>query len=330
MPKLFNVTSDTIALCFSTFYWISGLCSFITSILGNATRIITTEPTTAELVLRLIEEYKVTFVLAATHITLLTLKSPSIAKANLSSLNHWVTGGSRVPLDACVEISKYVPNLNICAGYGMSEMGGYLTINHPFVERDCVGGLKGGSHIKIVDESGNRLGVGESGQICLKMDIPFLGYYNDKRATDALYDNENFIQSGDVGHFDDDGLLHVTDRIKDHLKYCNYMISPSEIEDILVVCPEVTAVCVVGVTDRNTGDLPAALVVRKPGSKITEREISDMIATKLADSRQLRGGVYFVDSFPMSASGKKQRRKAKLVATELYNAKLKSQTASAV
>lgn len=156
------------------------------------------------------------------------------------------------------------------------------------------------------------------------MDINFSGYYGNKAATDALYDSEGFIQTGDIGHFDKDGLLYVTDRKKDFIKYCNYMISPSEIEDFLVGCPDVASVCVVGITDRFAGDLPAAVIVRERKSAITEQEISEMVEKKFADSRKLRGGVYFVDALPLTASNKKQRQKAKLLATELYRAKVES------
>lgn len=229
-----------------------------------------------------------------------------------------------MPPDACIKVSEYIPNVFVNAGYGMTEIGGYLTLNRPFIPRDTVGGVRSNSQIKIVDESGNRLGVGESGEICVNMDIKFKGYYGNKEATDALYDSEGFIQSGDIGHFDADGLLYVTDRKKDFLKYCNYMISPSEIEDFLIKCPDVASVCVVGITDRITGDLPAAMIVRKKGSTITEQEISDMVEKEFADSRKLRGGVYFVDSLPLTASGKKQRTKVKSLATELFNARAQS------
>lgn len=320
IAKVFEVTSDDVGVSFSTLYWISGLTMLIIGILSSATRLITTETFSGELMLRMIEKYKVTFVLSAPHQLLLALKSPEINTRDLSSVRNWVCGGTRVPPDACIKVSEYIPNVFVNAGYGMTEIGGYLTLNRPFIPRDTVGGVRSNSQIKIVDESGNRLGVGESGEICVNMDIKFKGYYGNKEATDALYDSEGFIQSGDIGHFDADGLLYVTDRKKDFLKYCNYMISPSEIEDFLIKCPDVASVCVVGITDRITGDLPAAVIVRKKGSTITEQEIGDMVEKEFADSRKLRGGVYFVDSLPLTASGKKQRTKVKSLATELFNA----------
>lgn len=316
IPKVFEVTSDAVALCFSTLYWLSGLTVLMLGILNSATRVITTEKFSGELMLRLIERYKVTFILTAPYQLLMTLKSTAINTTNLLSVNCWVAAGSKVPLDACIKVSEYIPNVRVNAGYGMSEIGGFLTLNQPFAERDCVGQLRSGSSIKIVDENGRRLDVGESGEICVKMNIKFGGYYDNKDATNALYDDEGFIQTGDIGHFDADGLLYVTDRKKDFLKYCNYMISPSEIEDFLITCPDVADVCVVGITDRIAGDLPAAVIVRTNKSTITEQEINDMVAEKFADSKKLRGGIYFVDSLPLTASGKKQREKIKLLATQ--------------
>lgn len=273
--------------------------------------------------LQLIERYKITFVMSAPYQILTALKTSAVNTTDLTSVTRWITAGSKMPLDASVKLSEYIPNVFACSGYGMTELGGFLTLNYPFVERDCVGKVTSGSQIKIVDDSGNRLGVDESGEICVKMDMNFRGYYGNKEATDALYDSEGFVKMGDIGFFDADGLLHVTDRKKDFLKYCNYMISPSEIEEFLIGHPDVASVCVVGIKDRVVDDLPAAVIVRKAKATITEQEISEMVEKKFADSRKLRGGVYFVDSLPLTASGKQLRRDVQLLATKLYSSRTK-------
>lgn len=322
IPIAFDViTSDAVGLTFSTLYWIGGITMLIIGILSSATRLITTEKFSSELMLQMIERYKVTFLLSAPYQVMLALKSTAIDTTDLSSVNFWVAGGCKVPLDACIKMSEYTPNVHVSAGFGLTELGGYFAINHPFVERDCVGTLKSGSQIKIVDDRGKRLGVGESGEICVKMNFKFGGYYGNKEATDALFDEEGFLQTADIGHIDADGLLYITDRKKDFLKYCNYMISPSEIEDFLIACPGVAAVCIVGIPDRIAGDLPAALIVRTKNSTITEKEINNMIAGNFADSRKLRGGIYFVDSLPSTASGKRQRQKVQVIANHLYSVK---------
>lgn len=196
--------------------------------------------------------------------------------------------------------------------------------------------------MKIVDDDGNRCGVNVDGEICLKTTYKFIGYYNNREATEELFDKEGFLKTGDIGHFDEDGDLFIVDRKKDLLKYCNFQISPSEIDSYLIESPAIKSACVVGIPDPLVTDLPAAVVVRADGSNITEEEICNMVAgnanpsTKLmiahkssflfysvldhfADYCKLRGGVYFVDSLPLTPSGKMLRRKAKEMAIEQYN-----------
>ena len=136
------------------------------------------------------------------------------------------------------------------------------------------------SKVKIIDDDGNRCGVHIDGEICIKTNYKFIGYYNNREATEELFDEENFIKTGDVGHFDEDGDLYIVDRKKDLLKYCNFQISPSEIDSYLIESSDIKSACVVGIPDPLVTDLPAAVVVRAQGSTITEEEIVNMVAGK--------------------------------------------------
>lgn len=320
LERSFDISSSSVLLCFSTLYWLSGVIILLLGVLNSATRIITTDPFSPELLLHLIEKYKVTLLLNASHHLVLTVKSKDLERRNLSSVKIWFVGGSKVPLDACIQMNKYLPNGGINVAYGMSEFCGPIAVNIPYRETEAVGQIVSGGQIKIVDEDGVRLGIGESGEVCVKTVYKFGGYYGDPERTDALFDEEGFIKTGDVGHMDEEGLLHLTDRIKDFLKYCNYMISPTEIENVLIACPEIVSICVVGIPDTVCTDLPAAVIVRQAGSNITEEEVQEMVLGIFADSRKLRGGVYFVDSLPTTPSGKVLRREVKKLAIDRYKA----------
>lgn len=320
MTRGFDVTSDTVLFSFSTLYWLSGIMIFVIGILNSATRIITTEAFSPELLLRLIEEYKINFVMSASHQLTLCAKNGDLQHRDLSSVTAWFAGGSHVPVHSCVSMNKFLPNGAVNIGYGMTELAGLIATNISYRRPEAVGEILNGVQIKIVDKSGNRLGIRESGEVCVKTKYEFGGYYGNQERTDALFDMNGFIQTGDIGHFDEEGFLYITDRKKDFLKYRSNMISPSEIENALIACPEIASVCVVGISDTLSGDLPAAVIVRNTNSNssITEREIHEMIATKFTDAKKLRGGVYFVDSLPTTMSGKVLRRDVKKFATELY------------
>lgn len=273
------IRSDDTILAFSSLYWLTGIISLIVGTLNGATRLITTEQFSPELQLRLIEKYKVTYMMNATHQIILILKSDLIRDADLSSLRQQYIGGSKLPFGVGVELNKYIPSARIQVTYGMSEVGGPITLGFPMISgKDSVGKLLNGSTVKIVDEQGNRCDVNVDGEICINWNYKFLGYYNNVKATEDLFDHEGFIMSGDIGHFDEDGYLYVVDRKKDLMKYFNFHISPTAIEEFLIEIPEIRSVCVVGIPDELGNDLLTALVIPQDRSRITEKIIYDLVA----------------------------------------------------
>lgn len=183
-----------------------------------------------------------------------------------------------------MKITKYLKNGIVMQAYGMSELGGIATIGVTAEENDAsVGRLSFGIEAKIIDEDGNRLGVGETGEICLKTKFKFLGYFDNEDATNGAIDDEGFLLTGDIGYFDEEQKLCLVDRKKDMMKYCASQISPTEIEQLIIQCVSVKAVCVVGIPDDVVGDLPAAVIVRNDNEPIvTQQEIEQMVAGERA------------------------------------------------
>lgn len=272
-----NNTSDVL-LCFSSLYWLSGLIILLKGTLSGSTRIITTSPYSPELQLNLIEKYKVSFTLNAAHHLVLMMKNELFEKTDLSSLKFVVVGGSKVPFHVQTEMSYRLPNGNVYVGYGMSELAGVVSVDYPGPSgKDTVGQIVNGSIFKIIDDAGKRCGVNTDGEICIKWNYKFLGYYGNQKASDEVFDSEGFLLTGDIGHFDDEGYLYIVDRKKDLLKYCGFQISPSEIDAFLIESSEIKSACVVGIPSETT-DLPAAVIIRAAGSNITEQEIFDLVA----------------------------------------------------
>lgn len=315
--------SDDVILCYSPLFWLSGLLTLLSGTIRGAMRIITTENFSPELQFRMVEDYKVTFILSPPYHVGLSLKSDRLKSADLSSVVFQLVGGSKVPTEMPEQWSKYLKNGNsVSAAYGFSEAGGIITLDYPRSgKKGSIGNLCPGLIVKIIDDKGKRCGSNVDGEICTKSQIKFLGYFGNEKATRDLYDTEGFLMTGDIGHFDDDGNLYIVDRKKDLLKYRNHQLTPGEIEDFLILRPEIDSVCVVGIPDGNGSDLPAAVVIRSKNMNISEEEISKSIADHFADYYKLRGGVYFVESFPMSSVGKLLRRKVLEFAIELFNKK---------
>lgn len=221
--------------------------------------------------------------MSASHALELALKSENFYETDLSSIRLILCGGSKFSPSTAMKILQRLKNGSIVQAYGLSEVGGCATMGALTKEEDSsVGRLSLGTQAKITDDDGNRLGIGETGEICLKSRFKFLGYFGNEEATSNAMDNENFLVTGDVGYFNEEHQLYLVDRKKDLMKYCASQISPTEIEQYIVKNPRVKAVCVVSVPDEVAGDLPAAVIVQNDNDDpISKEEIEQMVAGKI-------------------------------------------------
>lgn len=254
----------------------------LTGTLFGATRIITNQVFTPELYLRLIEQYKATSAFNAPYQIGLILNHPNLPTANLTSLKYQFIGGSKVPFHLKTDLNRHLPNGRVHVVFGLSESGGFLTIDNPASDdKDTIGRLCiGGSCAKVIDDDGNRCGIDTEGELCFEVPYKFVGYFGNKQATDEMIDAEGFIKTGDIGRFNEFGDLYHTGRKKELLKYCNFQIAPSEIDAYLTESPDIESACVAGIPDA-MGDLPAAAIVRANGSNITEIDVETLVAGKI-------------------------------------------------
>lgn len=262
----------------TTLYWNTGLFSLLLGTIGGSTRIITAENFSVEMQLRIIEKYRATIVEDLSYHMVLMLKSAALAETDLSSVKHYFAGGYKVPLSITQEFDLHLPNGHVNTGYGLTEVGYNVSVDFPnFTGKDSVGKITSGYKIKVIDEQGNRCGTGMSGEICIKSRHGFLGYYKNDELTKEAVDSEGFFLTGDIGHIDSAGYLFITDRKKNVIVYFDDWVFPSEIEAVLLKSAAIENVCVVGVPIDAICEVPAAVVVRARGSKITENEVSKII-----------------------------------------------------
>ncbi|XP_053673669.1 probable 4-coumarate--CoA ligase 3 [Anopheles nili] len=294
---------------FSPLYWLTGVMMLLNTFSGGATRLITRRPFSAETFFEAVEKHRASFVFMPPSYASQIVRHERASHVDFSSLRMVAIGGSYVSDDLRDRFDVLLPNGRTYNTVGTSEVG-WITCD--------IGGRKPGSvgtpmvniSVRIVDEAGVDLGVGQQGQVLLKYTEPFYGYYRNEEATRETVDERGFTRTGDMGYMDEDGYLYLIDRQKDIFKYRGFQISPSELESLIAQLPGVQEVCVVGVpedVDRTT-ELPTAVVVRVPGSDITAQDIVQFVASKLSDYKHLHGGVHFVDELPKTQSGKILRR----------------------
>lgn len=241
ITQFYMLNTDDVLFSYSSLYWLSGVLILLLSTLNGAARVITKQKFSPEFQLQLIQKHKLTFLINPPYQMILMLKSEAIQQTNLSSVKHYMVGGSKVSQNVPNEMNKYLPNGKVVIGYGTTEVGIVSLTYLQDADKETVGCLVNGVVAKVIDENGHPCGVGVDGELCFKANYKFLGYYG-KTDSNHVTDSDGFFVTGDIGHFDEHGFLYIVDRKKEMLKYRNFQVSPSEIESFLVNSPKVKSV----------------------------------------------------------------------------------------
>ncbi len=183
------------------------------------------------------------------------------------------------------------------------------------VKPNSMGRAVPGHEVKIVDESGNVLSPGEEGEIAVKSPDPvmFLEYWKNPQATKEKFIND-WLLTGDIGKIDEDGYFYFLGRKDDVISSAGYRIGPSEIEDCLIKHPAVSLSAVIGKPDKVRGEIVKAFIVLKEGFKPEDslkKEIQEFVKKRLAAHEYPRE-IEFVNSLPMTLTGKIKRKELKL------------------
>jgi long-chain acyl-CoA synthetase len=219
-----------------------------------------------------------------------------------------VAGGSSLP----VEIIKAVKQrfgVQILEGYGLSETSPVATFSDP--DRDPRPGSIGvpiwGVELKLIDGSWNTIeGADEIGEIAIRGHNIMRGYYNRPEATAEVMNN-GWFRSGDLGKRDKDGFYYIVDRAKDMIIRGGYNVYPREVEEVLMTHEAVSLAAVIGVPHPSLGEEVKAYIIRKQGATVTEEEMVAWSREQMAGFKYPRM-VTFVDSLPMTATGKLLKR----------------------
>jgi long-chain acyl-CoA synthetase len=163
-----------------------------------------------------------------------------------------------------------------------------------------------GVSVRVADDKDNDVPEGEQGEILVRGHNVMKGYLGRPEATaEAL--RGGWFHTGDVGQFDEDGYLFITDRVKDMIVRGGFNVYPREVEEVLMTHPAVSLVAVLGVPHERYGEEVKAFVVRNSGSSIEAAELVAWAKTQMADYKYPRL-IEFLDELPMTATGKVLKR----------------------
>ncbi|MCS7286027.1 MAG: long-chain fatty acid--CoA ligase [Anaerolineae bacterium] len=261
------------------------------------------------LVLRLIEQEKVTVFAAVPTMYQMMAQAPNWEEADLSSLRFCTSGGAPLPVPL---IEKYTreKGIRFKQGFGMTEFGPGVFALAP---EDAI--RKAGSigrpnffvDVRIVDDENRPLGPNQIGELVLKGPSICSGYFGDPEATANMLDEEGWFHTGDLAYYDEEWYFYIVDRKKDMFISGGENVYPVEIEKVLYEHPAVHMCAVIGVPDPKWGEVGLACVVLKPGTTATEEELIAFLRERLA-SYKVPKRIVFMDSLPISAAGKILKR----------------------
>jgi fatty-acyl-CoA synthase len=235
------------------------------------------------------------------------LGCPDFASFDLSSLRTGCMAGSPCPVEVMTQVIQRMNMGAVTIAYGMTEtspVSFQSAQDDPFERRVAtVGRVQPNLECKIIDELGDTVPVGQSGELCTRGYSVMLGYWDEPEKTAEVLDAEGWMHTGDLATIDAEGYANIVGRIKDMVIRGGENISPREVEEYLYRHPKIEDVTVVGVPDDRFGEELCAWIRLKPGVQASAEEVADFCRGQIAHYKIPRY-IRFVDEFPMTVSGK--------------------------
>jgi acyl-CoA synthetase (AMP-forming)/AMP-acid ligase II len=257
-----------------------------------------------EPLLEAVERHRATVLVGPPLVLRLLVGHPAVAGHDLSSLQVIAAGGAPLAPKLQEAVQARFPRAVVAQGYGMTETSAPI----PAPDRaegtppGSVGRLAPNTELRVVDpDTGEDLGDGERGELWVRGPQNTPGYLGRADATAELIDTDGWLHTGDIGWVDEDGYLHVVDRLKSLIKVNAMQVAPAELEALLAVHPAVADAAVIARPDERAGEVPVAVVV--PRGELEPDDLIDWVAERVARHKRIRA-VRLVEEIPRTPSGK--------------------------
>jgi len=270
---------------------------------------------------------------------------PAVNKYDLSSLRTLFSGAAPLSAGLVKKVREKFTSLGntqviVTQGYGLTETSPttmFLEKPHADSKAGSCGRLLPNLEVRLVDDDEKDIPPGPQsrGELWIRGKSIMKGYLNNPRATTESITPDRWFKTGDIAIIDNEGFYYIVDRKKELIKYKGFQVPPADLEGTLLTHPEVADAGVIGVySQKDETELPRAYIAPKNVSlaepknaaqrKAFEKSISDWIKARVANHKQLRGGVVVIATVPKSATGKILRKDLReLAAAEAKNQQAK-------
>lgn len=238
------------------------------------------------------------------------LQHPKFSEIDFTSLKFSIGGGMAVQRTVAERWEEITGSV-LAEGYGLTESSPVVAINRFDAGEftGCIGLPVPSTEIRIIDEDGVEMAVGETGDLCVRGPQVMQGYWNDPEETSAVLDDEGWLSTGDIALVREDGYIRIIDRKKDMILVSGFNVYPNEIEGVAVAHPAVNEVAAIGVPDEKSTEAVKLVVVRTDET-LSEQALIDYCRTQLTGYKVPRK-IEFVNELPKSNVGKILRREVR-------------------
>lgn len=274
----------------------------------GATNWLVANPRDVDGLIRTLKDAKPTVFVGVNTLYTGLLANPGLSEVDFSDLRLAAGGGASI-LPVTSAAWQKATGIIIHEGYGLSETSPVLSFNPAeLTEFNATVGLPlPSTDIKLIDDAGAEVVIGQTGEICVKGPQVMSGYWRNPEATAAAFTSDGYFRTGDIGQFNETGFLRVVDRKKDMINVSGFNVYPNEVEAIASACPGVAECACIGTPGSGGGEKVSLFVVRSAGSTLTEAELVAHCRNELAGYKVPKL-IHFVDALPKSTVGKILRR----------------------
>ena len=301
------------------FYHIAGLQASLAAVYGGRSLVVMRQFDPEEW-MRLVQTYRANRAMLVPTMLKHVMEHPRFDEFDLSSLDVITYGAASMPMEVIKEAIRKFPGARFINAFGQTETASTITMLPPddhvlegtpeeidvkLKHLTSIGRPLEDVEVQIVDEDGNRVPVGEVGEIVARGSRMMRGYWQQEAATREVI-RSGWVFTGDLGYQEEDDYIYLSGRAKDFIKRGGEMVSPEEVEQVLMSHSQVEDAAVIGVPDVEWGEEVRAVVVQRAGG-VSEDELIRYCQDRLSSFKRPRS-VVFIDELPRNVMGKVLKR----------------------
>jgi fatty-acyl-CoA synthase len=320
---------DRMVIPFPLYHCAGCVCALLNCVTRGATVILPSQSFDPLAVLEAVQAEHATVLGGVPTMFIGELQHPEFSRFDLTSLRKAMIGGAPCPVELLRRMTTDMHCEEVTVIYGQTEASPVITLHaagDTFEQRTSTIGSAGpNAEVKITNPAtGDTVPVGELGELCGRGYMVMLGYDGDPDATARSIDGDGWLHTGDLATMREDGHFNIRGRAKDVIIRGGENVYPAEVEAFLFSHPKIADVAVVGLPDAKLGEIVGAWIKLRPGETMTPGEVREYCEGKIAHFK-IPQHVRFVDSFPMTVTGKLQKfriREQEIETLGLANQKL--------